>query len=80
MLQSTNLLEQNRYYQTSSLKPRFKASGRVKKLNIGYFGSLFKSRGINLIIKLSNLDKQSVHIYGAQKTNKFFKKNIKIKI
>ena len=56
-------------HNASSLKPRFKASSKVKKkLNIGYFGSLFKSRGINLIIKLSNLDKNNQYfIYGGSK-------------
>tara|TARA_B100001063_G_C16556818_1_gene448909 strand:- start:76 stop:753 length:678 start_codon:yes stop_codon:yes gene_type:complete len=30
-----------------------------KRLNIGYFGSLYKSRGVDLILKLSKIDKEN---------------------
>tara|TARA_Y100000741_G_C18260997_1_gene560484 strand:+ start:2989 stop:4098 length:1110 start_codon:yes stop_codon:yes gene_type:complete len=61
----------------SSLKiNKFYFSNNKKKLNIGYFGSIYKSRGIELILKLSRIDKNNnYYIYGDFK--KF--KNIKIK-
>ena len=41
-------------------------------MNIGYFGSLFNSRGIKMIIRLSKLDKKNKYfIYGG--TNKEIK-------
>ncbi|MDC0469137.1 glycosyltransferase [Candidatus Pelagibacter sp.] len=47
-----------------------------KKLNIGYFGSLFKSRGIDIIIKLSKIDNDNNYfIFGN--LNQY--KNIKFK-
>ena len=32
---------------------------KKKKLNIGYFGSCYKSRGVDLILKLSKIDKEN---------------------
>ena len=47
-----------------------------KRLNIGYFGSLYKSRGIDLILRLSQIDKENKYfVYGD--LNQF--KNIKYK-
>ncbi len=47
-----------------------------KRLNIGYFGSLYKSRGVDLILKLSKIDKENKYfIFGNLKHYK----NIKIK-
>ena len=41
-----------------------------EKLNIGYFGSIYKSRGINLIIDLARLDKKNkYYIYGGTKND-----------
>ena len=41
---------------------------KKKKLNIGYFGSLYKSRGLDLIIKLALIDpKNNYYIYGNKK-------------
>ena len=53
----------------SSLKFKFKKNNKIsKKMNIGYFGSVNKSRGIELIIKLSKLDKKNNYfIYGWSK-------------
>ena len=34
-------------------------SKNKKKLNIGYFGSLYKSRGVDLILKLSKIDREN---------------------
>ena len=34
-------------------------SKNKKKLNIGYFGSLYKSRGVDLILKLSRIDREN---------------------
>ena len=51
----------------SSLKPFFKTNYNQKK-KIGYFGSIYKSRGIEMILKLSKLDKQNKYfIYGGTK-------------
>ena len=53
----------------SSLEFKFKKNNKIsKKMNIGYFGSVNKSRGIELIIKLSKLDKKNNYfIYGWSK-------------
>jgi len=49
----------------SSIKENYKYIIQKKKLNIGYFGSLYKSRGLNLIIQLASIDpKNKYHIYG----------------
>ena len=51
----------------SSLKPFFKTNYN-HKIKIGYFGSIYKSRGIEMILKLSKLDKQNKYfIYGGTK-------------
>ena len=53
-----------------------------KKLNIGYFGSLYKSRGIDLILKLSKIDRENKYfIFGNLKNyknikNKFYNQNL----
>ncbi len=48
----------------------------VKKLNIGYFGSLYKSRGVDIILKLSRIDKNNRYfIFGN--LNQY--KNIRVK-
>lgn len=52
----------------SSIKENYKYIAKNKKLNIGYFGSLYKSRGLELIIKLAKIDpKNNYHIYGNKK-------------
>ena len=49
----------------SSIKNSFKFNFKKKKFNIGYFGSLYKSRGVDLIIKLSKIDKKNQYfLYG----------------
>ena len=57
----------------------FSINNSLKKkrgLNIGYFGSLYKSRGVDLILKLSKIDKENDYfIFGNLKQYK----NIKIK-
>ncbi len=57
-----------------------------KKLNIGYFGSIYKSRGINTIIKLSLIDPNNdYYIYGGLPADvnklhlKYKRKNLIIK-
>ena len=51
----------------TSLKSFFKTN-YDKKVKIGYFGSIYKSRGIEMILKLSKLDKQNNYlIYGGTK-------------
>ena len=45
-----------------------------KKLNIGYFGSLYKSRGVDLILKLSRIDSENKYfIFGNLKNYKNIK-------
>jgi len=52
----------------SSIKENYKYKINKKKINIGYFGSLYKSRGIDLIIKLASIDpKNDYYIYGNKK-------------
>ena len=49
---------------------------KKKKLNIGYFGSCYKSRGVDLILKLSKIDRENRYfIFGNLKNYK----NIRIK-
>ncbi len=49
----------------SSIKNNFKFNMKKKNFNIGYFGSLYKSRGIDLILKLSKIDKKNnYYLYG----------------
>jgi len=52
----------------SSIKENYKYKFNNKKLSIGYFGSLYKSRGIDLIFKLALIDpKNDYYIYGNKK-------------
>ena len=66
----------------SSIKENYKFSPIKKKLNIGYLGSLYKSRGLGLIIKLAKIDPQnSYYVYGNKKQlklsiNKRIEKNL----
>ena len=68
-------------HNASSLVPFFNKSKKKKKLNIGYFGSLFKSRGIEIILDLSKKDKKNNYfIYGGSKNDIYLlKKNYKNK-
>ena len=54
-------------HNASSLKPIFKKyKTKPKNINIGYFGSIYKSRGIEMIIKLSKIDQKNKYfIYGG---------------
>ena len=56
-------------HNASSIKSRFKKYKKIKKnLNIGYFGSIYKSRGLEMLIKLSKLDINNRYlIYGGNK-------------
>ena len=66
----------------SSIKENYKYNINKKKFNIGYFGSLYKSRGLDLIVKLAVIDpKNNYHIYGSKKQAKLsiskkFEKNL----
>jgi len=52
----------------SSICKNFKYSIKKKKLNIGYLGSLYKSRGSELIIRLAKIDpSNNYYIYGNRK-------------
>ena len=46
-------------HNASSLKSQFNIYKKKKKLKIGYFGSIFESRGIQMIFRLSVLDKKN---------------------
>jgi len=64
----------------SSIKKRFEFSNKKKFFKIGYFGSLYKSRGLDLIRKLAKIDsKNEYYLYGnLDKLNNFkFKNSIK---
>jgi glycosyltransferase involved in cell wall biosynthesis len=57
----------------SSVKSKFYFLNKKKFFNIGYFGSLYRSRGLNLIKKLAKIDnKNQYHLYGdLYKINNF---------
>lgn len=58
----------------SSLKINFRFSKNRKKFKIGYFGSLYKSRGLELIIKLAKIDKKNqYYLFGDLSKIKFLK-------
>jgi len=49
----------------SSIEKKFEFSKNKKFFNIGYFGSLFQSRGLNLIKRLANIDrKNKYYLFG----------------
>ena len=53
-------------HNASSLKSQFNVYKKKKQLKIGYFGSIFESRGIQMILKLSVLDKKNkYYIFGG---------------
>tara|TARA_B100000965_G_scaffold406762_1_gene448206 strand:+ start:699 stop:1811 length:1113 start_codon:yes stop_codon:yes gene_type:complete len=68
-------------HNASSLKSKFNISKKKKYLKIGYFGSIFKSRGIEMILKLSKLDKKNrYYIFGGTREQiSNIKKNAKNK-
>ena len=59
----------------SSIKKNFEFSNYKKFFNIGYFGSLFHSRGLNLIKNLAKIDiKNKYYLFGdLNKIEKNFK-------
>lgn len=61
-------------HNASSLSSKFKNSKNKKNYKIGYFGSIYKSRGIDMISRLSMLDKKNkYYIFGGSKKQiKFF--------
>jgi len=68
----------------TSLKSFFKKRNN-KKIQIGYFGSIYKSRGIEMILKLCKIDKRNNYIiYGGTKEDvkkiksSYFGKNLYI--
>tara|TARA_Y200000002_G_C22651199_1_gene651416 strand:- start:92 stop:1195 length:1104 start_codon:yes stop_codon:yes gene_type:complete len=64
----------------SSLKINFNFKHNKKKFKIGYFGSLYKSRGLNLIYELAKIDGENkYYIYGNIKNIKNSQKNAAIK-
>ena len=64
----------------SSLKINFNFKHNKRKFKIGYFGSLYKSRGLNLIYELAKIDPENkYYIYGNIKNIKNFQKNAYIK-
>tara|TARA_B100000963_G_C22639753_1_gene679785 strand:- start:4438 stop:5538 length:1101 start_codon:yes stop_codon:yes gene_type:complete len=65
-------------HNASSLNGKFNVYRKKKFLKIGYFGSIFKSRGIEMIVKLSKLDmKNKYYVYGGSIEDiKKIKKNL----
>ena len=71
-------------HNASSLKLKFKKYESLNRnLKIGYFGSIYKSRGLDMLIKLSNKDiSNKYYIYGGSKkeiknlNNKYSSKNL----
>ena len=64
----------------SSITQNFKHPIPKKKYDIGYLGSLYKSRGFDLLINLAKIDnKNNYHLYGSLKNieNLTSKRNIK---
>ena len=60
----------------TSLKTKFFFRRKKRRLNIGYFGSVYRSRGVDIILKLSKIDKKNnYYVYGD---NKFYP-NINLK-
>ena len=52
----------------SSLNIKYKNSLNKKKLNLGYFGTINPSRGIDIILKLAQMDKlNNYYIFGGSK-------------
>lgn len=52
----------------SSLDIKYKNSLKKKRLNLGYFGTINPSRGINIILKLAQMDKfNNYFIFGGSK-------------
>ena len=52
----------------TSINLKFKKSLKKDKLKIGYFGSINKSKGIDLIVKLAGIDRQNIYfICGGKK-------------
>ena len=53
----------------SSLKMNYKNSLNIKRLKLGYFGTINPSRGINIILKLAQNDRQNdYYIFGGSKS------------
>mgnify|MGYP001309097948 CR=1 FL=1 len=64
----------------SSIVQCFKFSIVKKKYEIGYLGSMYKSRGFDLLVNLAKIDKNNnYHLYGSLKNveNLISKRNIK---
>lgn len=60
----------------SSIKKNFCFNKNKKKLRIGYFGSVYRSRGFELIIKLARIDKNNdYYIFGDLKKKINFLRN-----
>ncbi len=68
----------------SSIDKKFEFSYNKKFFRIGYFGSLFQSRGLNLIKNLAKIDRQNeYYLYGdlnkmSGSKNKIYEKNMHI--
>ena len=74
----TNVKKLEVIHNSSSLIKKFKNYKKKHTLNIGYFGSIFNSRGIEMIIRLSKLDKKNKYFIfgGTNKEIKELKKDI----
>ena len=55
-------------HNASGFQSRFSKNKYQKNLKIGYFGSLFDSRGLKMLLKLSNLDRRNnYYLFGGSK-------------
>lgn len=64
----------------SSLKINFSYKHNKKNFKIGYFGSLYESRGLDLIYELAKIDKKNqYYVYGNKKNLKNSQRHIFIK-
>jgi glycosyltransferase involved in cell wall biosynthesis len=78
-----NLINENKIIvlpSGSSIKKQFKFFNKKKFFKLGYFGSMYNSRGLNLLSKLAKIDKNNqYYLFGDfSEINKFkFKNSIK---
>ncbi len=55
-------------HNASSLKSRFNEKKKKNKLKIGYFGAVFESRGLKMLLRLSEKDKKNnYYLFGGSK-------------
>ena len=72
-----NIINKNKIFvlpSGSSIKKKFEFLNDKKFFKIGYFGSMFRSRGLNLIEKLAKIDfKNEYYLYGDFKGKNIYR-------